>query len=136
MPSTVAVFHVRRRRKAQGREKNPVKSLANELMAGRITLDEANASLEELRRKPQGRNDMATFSTTKQELWGAYREGAGGKNHDGTYALPENVDDLAPSARKGWARVAEFVDKRIEALYQKGYEEGSHFVENDQGETA
>ena len=40
-----------------------------------------------------------------QRSYTAYREGVGGVNHDGTYKLPGDVNDLGEQA-KGWQAVA------------------------------
>ena len=48
-----------------------------------------------------------------QDLWDAYRESGDGKNHDGTFDLPKNVNDLDRKAQIAWNASAAFVNRHI-----------------------
>lgn len=51
---------------------------------------------------------------TGQFLYGAYRAGVGGVNHDGTFALPSRVTELGEKQQAGWDQAALEANRRAE----------------------
>ena len=51
------------------------------------------------------------MTVSAQQVWTEYREEVGATNHDGSFTLPENVDDLGDRQRRGWARAAQYANQ-------------------------
>lgn len=46
------------------------------------------------------------MTLSASDVWTTYRKSVGASNHDGSFTLPENVDDLGDRQRGGWQAVA------------------------------
>ena len=51
------------------------------------------------------------MTMSAQGMYSRYREGVGGTNHDGTFTLPEDVNELGKRQVIGWAEVANMVNQ-------------------------
>ena len=52
-----------------------------------------------------------TDTLTAQDLWTAYRGEGEQTNHDGSFRLPESIDDLGPEQRDRWHQVLAAVNQ-------------------------
>ena len=51
------------------------------------------------------------MTMSAQGMYSRYREGVGGTNHDGTFTLPEDVNELGKRQVIGWAEVANMANQ-------------------------
>ena len=50
---------------------------------------------------------------TVQEIWDVYRNAVNGKAYNGV-SLPEDFNDMADSAQRGWSQVIIYINKIIQ----------------------
>ena len=56
--------------------------------------------------------DFTDEETDAQEVWSVYRNEVGATSHDGSFTLPENVNELGERQQRGWRAVAKLVNTR------------------------
>ena len=53
------------------------------------------------------------MTMTAQDCWDAYRGEGRQTNHDGSFELPESVDDLGEAPKRRWDQVARVVNEHV-----------------------